>query len=77
MQFGTFLANSCTMDDYSRKIPTLDRLVKEYHVSPDVAFFLWRPIFSFLIGVLDLVLIFLLLFNDYTLIYLFPSLGKI
>lgn len=51
VQFGTFLANSCTMDDYSKKIPDLAGLVKEYHVSPDVAFFLWRPIFAFQIGV--------------------------
>jgi len=45
------MANSCTMDDYAKKIPSLDKLVQEYHLSADVAFFLWRPIFAHKIGV--------------------------
>ncbi|CAG7823395.1 unnamed protein product [Allacma fusca] len=46
VQFGTFLATSCTLDDYAKKIPCLENLVEEYHVSSDAAFFLWRPLFA-------------------------------
>jgi THO complex subunit 2 len=60
------MANSCTMDDYAKKIPSLDRLVSEYHVSADVAFFLWRPLFSYKIGVRGFLVIFtILIHSDY------------
>jgi len=51
VQFGTFLATTCTLDEYARKIPALESLLQEYHVSPDVAFFLWRPLFANAISV--------------------------
>jgi THO complex subunit 2 len=51
IQFGTFLATSCTLDEYARKIPPLQTLVEEYHVDSDVAFFLWRSLFTYSIAV--------------------------
>lgn len=46
VQFGSFLSNSLSIDDYSGRIPPLDQLLTSYNLNPDVAFFLVRPMIS-------------------------------
>lgn len=46
VQYGNFLSNSLTIDDYKRRLPSLKELLLEYHLSPDVTFFLMRPMIS-------------------------------
>merc|ERR1719309_497292 len=49
VQFGTFLANNLSQDDYSKIMPPLPQLLSEFYVNPDIAFFLARPMFNHLI----------------------------
>ena len=44
VQFGGFLATHLSPDEYSSKMPTLDKLGLEYNVPSDVAFFMLRPV---------------------------------
>ncbi|ODM96311.1 THO complex subunit 2 [Orchesella cincta] len=46
VQFGTFLSSSSSTEEYAKKIPSIDKLFLEYHVSADASFFLWRPLLS-------------------------------
>ena len=44
VQFGGFLATHLSPDEYSSRVPSLDRLGLEFNVPSDVAFFMLRPI---------------------------------
>ena len=44
VQFGGFLATHLSPDEYSSRVPTLDKLGLEYNVPSDVAFFMLRPV---------------------------------
>ena len=46
VQFGGFLASQLSHDDYESRLPGLDVLGQTYHLQPDVAFFLSRPMFD-------------------------------
>ncbi len=46
VQFSQFLSSTLTTEEYIHIFPKIDELVNEYHVSPDVAFFLCRPMYS-------------------------------
>jgi len=50
VQFGTFLASNLSQDDYTQKLPPIDQLLSEFHVNSDIAFFLARPMFNYLIS---------------------------
>lgn len=45
VQFGGFLASQLTAEEYDSHIPSLDVLGQSYHLTPDAAFFLSRPMF--------------------------------
>lgn len=51
VQFGTFLSISLSIDDYSGRLPSLEKLIMEYNLNADVAFFLVRPMISHKIAV--------------------------
>lgn len=51
MQFGSFLSNCLSIDDYSGRLPSPAQLLVEYNLNPDVAFFLLRPMISHKIAV--------------------------
>lgn len=51
VQFGGFLATHLSPDEYSSKMPTLDKLGLEYNVPSDVAFFMLRPVIHSAISV--------------------------
>ncbi|XP_023214735.1 THO complex subunit 2-like [Centruroides sculpturatus] len=50
VQFGSFLSNSLSMEDYVNRLPSVDRLLSEYFIQADVAFFLARPMFNYIIN---------------------------
>merc|ERR1719305_2144804 len=50
VQFGTFLASNLSQDDYTQKLPPIHQLLSEFHVNSDIAFFLARPMFNYLIS---------------------------
>lgn len=43
VQYGSFLSNNLSIDDYINCVPSLEKLITEFHLSADVAFFLVRP----------------------------------
>lgn len=43
VQYGSFLSNNLSIDDYSNFVPSLEKLITEFNLSTDVAFFLVRP----------------------------------
>lgn len=43
VQYGSFLANSLSMEDYAKRLPAVSALLSEYNIQADVAFFLSRP----------------------------------
>ncbi|RWS26655.1 THO complex subunit 2-like isoform X1 [Leptotrombidium deliense] len=43
VQYGSFLSSSLSIDDYIGRLPQLHKLVTEYNLTADVAFFLVRP----------------------------------
>ena len=45
VQFGGFLATQLTAEEYESHLPSLDVLGQSYHLTPDAAFFLSRPMF--------------------------------
>ncbi|XP_048589854.1 THO complex subunit 2 isoform X3 [Nematostella vectensis] len=46
VQFGGFLASQFTAEEYHAHIPSLSTLGQSYHLTPDVAFYLSRPMFT-------------------------------
>lgn len=46
VQFSQFLSTTLTTEEYIHIFPKIDELVNLYHVSPDVAFFLSRPMYT-------------------------------
>ncbi|XP_012547253.2 THO complex subunit 2 isoform X1 [Bombyx mori] len=46
VQLGTFLASSHAPDEYAARLPSLQELLRDYHVDADVAFFLHRPVIN-------------------------------
>ena len=46
VQFSQFLSSTLTTEEYINIFPKIDELVQTYHVSPDVAFFLSRPMYA-------------------------------
>lgn len=45
VQFGGFLASQLSAEEYESHLPSLDVLGQTYHLTPDAAFFLSRPMF--------------------------------
>ncbi|XP_057313993.1 THO complex subunit 2-like [Hydractinia symbiolongicarpus] len=45
IQFGGFLTIQLSTHDYKAKLPTLDEFHKVYAITPDVSFFLTRPVY--------------------------------
>ncbi len=46
VQFSQFLSSTLTTEEYIHIFPKIDVLVNDYHVSPDIAFFLSRPMYA-------------------------------
>jgi THO complex subunit 2 len=46
VQFSQFLSSTLTTEEYIHIFPKIDELVNDLHVSPDVAFFLSRPMYA-------------------------------
>ena len=46
VQFAGFLASQLTAEEYESHLPSLDVLGQTYHLTPDAAFSLSRPMFS-------------------------------
>ena len=44
VQFGGFLSTHLNPDDYNYRVPPLDVLGLEYHITADAAFFMLRPL---------------------------------
>lgn len=42
VQFITFLNLQLSLDEIHKRLPPIDQLLLTYHISPDVAFALWR-----------------------------------
>ncbi len=51
VQFNTFLAQNMSLDEWSRKLPPIEQLLMDYHVAPEMAFSLYRSIFSSAVNV--------------------------
>lgn len=51
VQFGTFLGSSYSVDEYTERLPSIHRMLQEYNIHTEVAFFLARPIFAHQISV--------------------------
>ncbi|XP_063970178.1 THO complex subunit 2-like [Lytechinus pictus] len=43
VQLGGFLSNLLSIEDYSKHFPDLVNMVTNYHITPESAFFLYRP----------------------------------
>ena len=50
LQYGTFLSNILTTNEYANSVPSLVDLLGEYRVPPDSSFFMARPILAGKIG---------------------------
>ncbi|XP_055386448.1 THO complex subunit 2 [Condylostylus longicornis] len=46
VQFGTFLGSTYSVDEYVERLPSIIKMLQEYHIHSDVAFFLARPMFT-------------------------------
>lgn len=57
IQYGNFLSYSLTIDDYKRRLPLLKEMLVEFNLSPDVTFFLARPMINHDINVSPLLII--------------------
>ncbi|XP_014219414.1 THO complex subunit 2 isoform X2 [Copidosoma floridanum] len=51
VQFGTFLGQTMTVDEYVERLPTIHSMLQDYHIHSDVAFFLARPMFTHAINI--------------------------
>uniref|UniRef100_A0A915HG33 THO complex subunitTHOC2 C-terminal domain-containing protein n=1 Tax=Romanomermis culicivorax TaxID=13658 RepID=A0A915HG33_ROMCU len=52
VQFASFLSSNLKNDDYARCMPSAIELIKDYHISPDAAMFLTRPVYTAKINVI-------------------------
>lgn len=43
VQFGNFLGSTYSVEEYVERLPTIQRMLQEFHIHSDVAFFLARP----------------------------------
>lgn len=43
VQYGSFLANSLSTEDYIKRLPAVSALLSDYNIQADVAFYLSRP----------------------------------
>jgi THO complex subunit 2 len=43
VQFGNFLGSTYSVEEYVERLPSIQRMLQEYHIHSDVAFFLARP----------------------------------
>ncbi|XP_022246119.1 THO complex subunit 2-like, partial [Limulus polyphemus] len=50
VQFGLFLANSLSMEDYASRLPPVHSLLSDYSIQADIAFFLARPMLNYAIS---------------------------
>lgn len=50
VQYGSFLANSLSMEDYVKRLPLVSALLSEYNIQADVAFYLSRPSLNYAIN---------------------------
>jgi len=46
VQFGNFLGSTYSVEEYVERLPSIQRMLQEYHIHLDVAFFLARPMFT-------------------------------
>ncbi|KAI4891163.1 hypothetical protein NFI96_021304 [Prochilodus magdalenae] len=46
VQFGGFLASNLSMEDYIKRVPSVDILCNQFHTPHDAAFFLSRPMYA-------------------------------
>ncbi|XP_060572351.1 THO complex subunit 2-like isoform X2 [Ruditapes philippinarum] len=47
VQFGSFLSMQLSTEEFVKKLPPIEKMVSEFHVPPDAAFFLSRPLYSY------------------------------
>ena len=47
IQFGAFLTIQLSTHDYQASLPSLDEFHDTYSITPDVSFFLTRPVYRF------------------------------
>ncbi|XP_013410006.1 THO complex subunit 2-like [Lingula anatina] len=46
VQFGSFLSTQLSTEEFVKRLPSIEVLVGDYHVAPDAAFFLSRPMYT-------------------------------
>ena len=51
VQFGSFLSMQLSTEEFVRRLPPIDKMVSEYHVPADAAFFLSRSLYNYEINV--------------------------
>ena len=51
VQFGSFLSMQLSTEEFVKRLPPIDKMVSEYHVPADAAFFLSRSLYSYEINV--------------------------
>ena len=54
VQFVSFLSLQLSLDEINKQLPPVDQLLTNYHISPEVAFALWRPNYTNAINVCGL-----------------------
>ena len=54
VQFGSFLSMQLSTEEFVKRLPAIDKMVSEFHVPPDAAFFLSRPLYSYDVNVSSL-----------------------
>ncbi|KAL4230734.1 THO complex subunit 2 [Mactra antiquata] len=47
VQFGSFLSMQLSTEEFVKRLPPIEKMVSEFHVPPDAAFFLSRPLYSY------------------------------
>ncbi|WAQ98685.1 LOW QUALITY PROTEIN: THOC2-like protein [Mya arenaria] len=47
VQFGSFLSMQLSTEEFVKRLPPIHKMVTEFHVPPDAAFFLSRPLYSY------------------------------
>lgn len=66
VQFGAFLSSHLSPEEYGRRVFDLNVLIEEYRMPGDIAFYLYRPKLTSLIGVHTMTYI----VHTYTCIYI-------
>ncbi|XP_015117253.1 THO complex subunit 2 [Diachasma alloeum] len=51
VQFGTFLGQTMTVNEYVERLPGMHNMLQDNHIHADVAFFLARPMFAHAINI--------------------------